>query len=236
MVLAAGRGERMRPLTETTPKPLIALHGQAMIDTILDRVAAAGVNDAVVNLHHLGHKLEEHLKARKSPRVRFSPETTLLETGGGVKLALPLLGSAPFYAINGDIFWLDGALPALERLAAAWDGEKMDALLLLQSTVTAFNYDGAGDFQLMPDGKLRRRREREIAPFVFAGLQILDPSLFADAPSGPFSLNRLYDRAAESGRLYGLRHDGEWFHIGTPQSLVEAERELGFLLPGAARS
>jgi MurNAc alpha-1-phosphate uridylyltransferase len=226
MILAAGLGERMRPLTDTLPKPLIAVRGRPLLAWTLDRLESVGVAEVVVNLHYLGEQIEAHVRPRKRPRIRFSPEAERLETGGGVRNALPMLGAEAFYVINGDVCWLDGLTPALARLAAAWDEARMDALLLLQSTAYAFGYDGRGDFLLDPLGQARRRGEREVAPFVFAGLQILHPRLFAGAPEGAFSLNRLYDKAEANGRLFGLRHDGEWFHIGTPQGLQEVEAAL----------
>jgi len=226
MVLAAGRGERMRPLTESRPKPLIEVRGRAMIDTVLDRLESAGIDDVVINLHYLGREIEAHLKGRNNPRIRFTHEAELLETGGGVHNALPLLGKDAFFVLNGDVSWLDGYTPALHRLARAWDETRMDALLLVHSTTTAFGYDGPGDFILQPDGRLRRRLEREVAPFVFAGIQILHPRLFVEKDRGRYSLNRLYDRAEQARRLWGLRHDGEWFHIGTPEQLAEVETAL----------
>lgn len=229
MVFAAGRGERMRPLTDERPKPLITLRGRSMLDTILDRLVAAGVTEVVINLHHLGHMVEAHLRGRGDLTITFSREDSLLETGGGVKKALPLLGDAPFYVINGDVCWLDGTTPALQRLSDAWDATRMDALLLLQPTAFAVGYSGAGDFMLAADGRVRRREEREVAPFVFAGLQILAPSLVAGAADGAYSLNRIYDQALARGRLWGVRHDGEWFHVGTPEQLAEAEDALHHL-------
>jgi N-acetyl-alpha-D-muramate 1-phosphate uridylyltransferase len=227
MILAAGLGERMRPITNTLPKPLIRVRGRTLLDTILDRLDAAGVNEAVVNLHYLGPMIEDHLRERTRPRIVFSAEEyERLETGGGVRAALSKLGPDPFYAINGDVCWLDGPTPALERLAAAWNERKMDALLLLHPTATAYGYEGRGDFMLDPWGHARRREERQMAPFVFAGVQIFHPRLFEDTPEGAFSLNTLYDKAEESGRLYGLRHDGEWFHIGTPHGLAEVEEAM----------
>ena len=235
MVLAAGRGERMRPLTEDRPKALVEVHGRALIDHVLDHVAAAGVETAVVNLFHFADKLRDHLAARQAPRLAFSPEEEPLETGGGVNNALPLLGDEAFYVVNGDVIWLDGILPALGRLAQQWDESRMDALLLLHPAVHAMGYDGAGDFIMDPAGRLRRRKEREVAPFVFAGVQILHPRLFAGAPDGAFSLNRLYDRAIGAERLWGLRHDGEWYHVGTPQALQEVESSLHPLIFKNAR-
>ena len=230
MVLAAGLGLRMRPITDSLPKPLVEVRGEAMIDTILNRLAEAGVETAVVNLHHLGDQIEKHLEKRERPKILFSPEEDILETGGGVRQALDKLGDSAFFVINGDVCWLDGRVPALQRLAASWDDAKMDALLLLEPTVYALGYEGqAGDFIMDPSGRLRRRREREIAPFIFAGIQILHPRLFEDAPDGPFSLNLLYDRAQEAGRLWGLRHDGKWFHVGTPEALTQVEQALHYL-------
>ncbi len=226
MVLAAGLGERMRPLTDSKPKPLIELQGRALLDRILDRLEAAGVPEAVVNLHHLGEMIEAHLERREQPRITFSREAVRLETGGGVQRALPLLGEAPFFVINGDVCWLEGQTPALERLAHAWDEKEMDALLLVHSVAFAGGYDGPGDFVFTPEGRLRRRREREVAPFVFTGVQILHPRLFEGAEDGAFSLNVIYDKAVAAGRLAGLRHDGEWFHIGTPEGLTEVEEAL----------
>ncbi len=226
MVLAAGLGERMRPITDTLPKPLIELRGRTLLDSILDRVAAAGVPEAVINLHYLGEMIEARLVPRERPRVSFSHEETRLETGGGVRKALSLLGADAFFVINGDVCWLDGHTPALERLAAAWDDEEMDALLLLHPTAFAVGYAGVGDFVLAPDGRMRRRRESEVSPFVFTGIQILHPRLFEDAPEEPFSLNLIYDKAGAAERLWGLRHDGEWFHIGTPEGLRDVEDAL----------
>jgi MurNAc alpha-1-phosphate uridylyltransferase len=223
MVFAAGLGERMRPITERLPKPLVEIQGRSLLDRILDRLEAGGVRVTVINLFHLGALIEEHLAGRKSPKIVFSREEERLETGGGLLKALPLLGDKPFFVVNGDVLWLDGRRPALARLAEAFDPERMDALLLLHPTVFAVGYDGPGDFMMDDMGILRRRGEGLIAPFVFAGLQIISPRLLAGAQSGVFSLNSLYDRAIESERLWGLRHDGEWFHVGTPADLELAE-------------
>ena len=235
MVLAAGLGKRMRPLTDNLPKPLLPVAGRTLLDRVLDRLEAAGIGRVVINLHYFREVMEAHLNSRRSPPIELSPEPDLLETGGGVKNALPRLGAAPFYVINADVLWLDGLTPALTRLARAWNGETMDALLLLQPTVTAIGYDGSGDYFADPLGRLRRRRGHELAPFIFAGVQILHPRLFAAAPGGAFSLNRLYDRAEEAGRLWGLRHDGLWFHVGTPQGLAETEALLAAPPPSLAR-
>lgn len=226
MVLAAGLGKRMRPLTDKLPKPLVPVAGRTLLDRVLDRLEAVGVERVVINLHYFPEIMEAHLASRRHPRIELSPEPALLETGGGVKNALPRLGDEPFYVANADVLWLDGMSPALQRLARAWNEATMDALLLLHPTVTAIGYDGVGDYFADPLGRLRRRRNHELAPFIFAGLQILHPRLFAGAPAGPFSLNKLYDRAEAAGRLWGLRHDGLWFHVGTPQGLAETEALL----------
>lgn len=230
MVLAAGLGERMRPITLTTPKPLILLGGRTMLDRALDALTAQGVEQVVVNAHHLAHVIARHLAGRNRPVIRLSVEADRLETGGGVRHALPLLGDDPFFVINGDILWRDGRSPTLADLATAWEEERMDALLLLHPCDLALGYDGPGDFHRKDDGRLVRRRHEECAPFLFAGLQILHPRLFADAPEGPFSLNLLYDRAIAQGRLFGIEHRGRWCHVGTPADIPVAE---SFLRNGA---
>ncbi len=231
MVLAAGLGTRMRPLTEKTPKPLLTVHGRALLDHALDRLARAEIETAVVNLHYLGGMIEKHLAKRTQPAIVFSREEERLETGGGIARALPLLGGDPFFAVNSDILWLNGPGSALDRLAAAFRDEQMDGLLLLHSTVEAYGYTGDGDFIIDPAGVLERRPEREIVPYLFTGVQLLHPRLFKDAPEGAFSLNLLYDRALAQGRLHGIIHDGEWFHLGTPAGLAEAESYLNQRFP-----
>lgn len=226
MVLAAGLGLRMRPITEQLPKPLIEVAGRTLLDRALDRLQDAGVEQAVVNAFYLADAIERHLRTRRKPAIVLSRETVLMETGGGVRQALDLLGSDPFYVVNSDIAWLDGPRQALLRLADAWDGERMDALLLVHSVARTDDYDGAGDFYLTPNGKLRRRKRSEIAPFLFTGVQILHPRIFEGTEVRPFSLNLLYDRAEKAGRLFGLVNDGLWFHIGTPSGLAIAKREL----------
>ena len=227
MVLAAGRGRRMRPLTATTPKPLVEVAGKSLINHVLDRLEVAGVEEAVVNVHYLADLVEVHVKRRARPRIAVSDERTeLLETGGGIVRALPMLGDEPFFVANSDSFWIEGVKPNLVRLADAFDPETMDGLLLLASTVTAVGYDGNGDFMLAPDGRLSRRRERIIAPFAYAGAAVFHPRLFADPPAGAFSLNVLFDRAIESGRLHGLRMDGLWLHVGTPAAIAAAEAAI----------
>ena len=232
MVLAAGYGKRMRPLTATTPKPLLTLLRRPLIDRLLDRLREAGVAEAVVNTHYLADELEEHLSQRSEPSVRTlrEPEAPL-DTGGGVANALPVLGERPFFALNGDVFWLDSYTPALDRLAAAWDPARMDALLLVTKTAEAIGYAGRGDFMVDIDGQARRRQELEVAPFAFTGIQILHPRLFRYAPEGAFSLNQLYDQAEASERLFALPHDGLWFHLSTPGDMELAEAhllEMGF--------
>src|SRR5580693_8288265 len=224
MVLAAGNGVRMRPLTERMPKPLIAVGGKPLLDNVLDRLAATGVETAVVNVHYLADQIERHLAGRRAPKIVISDERgELLDTGGGVVKALPSLGGAPFFHLNADTIWIDGVKPNLLRLAEVFDPARMDAQLLVAATSTSVGYAGRGDFAMAPDGRLSRRREREVAPFVYAGVAILNPAMFADAPPGAFSLNRLFDRAVESGRLHGLRLEGVWMHVGTPEAIAAAE-------------
>lgn len=226
MVLAAGLGTRLRPITDSLPKPLVRVAGRPLIDWVLDRLVAAGIERAVVNTHYLAELIVEHLRRRRDLEIRFSHEPEILETGGGIKQALPLLGPDPFLSVNAKILWLNGREDAIRRLAEAWVDARMDGVLLLQPTVTAVGYDGRGDFVLGPDGRIRRRRELEVAPFLFSGVQILHPRLFENSPDGFFSLNLLYDRAIEAGRLYGIRHDGAWYHVGTPRHLAEVEARL----------
>ena len=238
MVLAAGLGERMRPLTETRPKPLIAVGGAPLIDRILDGLADAGVEKVVVNTFYLADMLERHLAQRETPAIIVSRESERLETGGGVLHAIEHFGDDPFFVVNGDALWLDGPVPTLDRLEATWDDAGMDALLLLHSTVAAYGYNGRGDFVVDPDGRLTRRPEVEVSPYVFTGTQVMHPRLFGDdvrsgALGSVFSLNALYDRALEQDRLYGMIHDGEWFHIGTPDALAEVEAFMAEPFPGA---
>jgi len=228
MILAAGRGRRMGALTASLPKPLLQVGGRAIIDRVLDRVRDAGVERVVVNLHHEGDLLRRHLEARTDLDIQFSDERdSLLETGGGVARALPLLGGGPFYVINGDVIWFDGMGSALGALAARFEPGAMDALLLLQPTVGAIGYKNIGDFTMGGDGRLNRRCEGRVAPFIHSGIQILDPGLFKGCPAGAFSLNYIYDRAGEHDRLYGLRHEGGWMELNRPDGLAAAERALG---------
>ena len=227
MVLAAGLGTRMRPLTDIRPKPLIAVAGKALLDHVLDRLADAGVERAVVNVHYLAEQIIAHTAGRPKPRVAISDERgLLLGTGGGVVKALPELGPAPFFHINSDTIWIDGVTPNLTRLAQAFDVASMDALLLLAPTTGSIGYAGRGDYAMAPDGRLNRRAEREVAPFVYAGAAILSPAMFNGAPQGEFSLTDLFDRAAAAGRLHGLRLEGLWMHVGTPEAVGEAEAAI----------
>ena len=227
MVLAAGLGTRMRPLTDTLPKPLVPVAGKALIDHVLDRLDQAGVTDAVVNVHHMADAIEAHLKTRTRPRIKISDERgELLDTGGGVVKALTLLGDAPFFHMNSDALWIEGVTPNLSNLAAQFDPARMDILLLVASTTASIGYDGRGDFAMAPDGALTRRAERQIAPFVYAGAAILSPAIFADAPQGKFSLNRMFDRAIEAGRMFGTRLEGTWMHVGTPVAIQQAEMAI----------
>jgi MurNAc alpha-1-phosphate uridylyltransferase len=218
MVLAAGLGTRLRPVTDHLPKPLVEIAGRTLLDHAIDRLAVAGVEHVVVNLHYKGEMIAARLAARDQPGITLSREETLLDTGGGVKHALPLLDDS-FFVVNADIIWLDGLVPALSRLARAFDTTSMDALLLLQRTVSAIGYDGVGDYFLDPLGLPQRRGEHEVAPYIFAGVQILHRRLFAGVKDAVFSLKRLYDRAEDAGRLSAIVHDGEWFHVGTPDGL-----------------
>jgi N-acetyl-alpha-D-muramate 1-phosphate uridylyltransferase len=232
MVLAAGMGERMRPLTDHLPKPLVRLAGRPLIDHVLDRLATARVQQAVVNAHYCADALMSHLAARTAsgahPSIIVSDERgRLLDTGGGVKLALPLLGEDPFLVHNSDSVWLeDDRNNNLERMIAAWDATLMDVLLMLAPTNGSLGYSGSGDFEIAEDGSLTRRKTGERAPYVFAGVSIIQPRLFEESPDGPFSLNTIFDRAIGAKRLFGVIHQGLWMHVGTPVSLHEAEESI----------
>ena len=227
MVLAAGLGTRMRPFNGQLPKPLVRVGGKALIDYVLDRLAAQGVERAVVNVHHLADQIEHHLAQRRQPKIVISDERgELLGTGGGVVKALPQLGDTPFFHVNSDTIWIDGVKPNLARLAEAFDSARMDALLLLAPAASSTGYGGRGDFSMAADGGLMRRGEREVVPFVYAGAAILTPAFFAGAPPGAFSMSPLFDRAADTGRLCGLRLEGVWMHVGTPEAIQAAEKAL----------
>jgi MurNAc alpha-1-phosphate uridylyltransferase len=224
MVLAAGLGLRMRPLTDRMPKPLVPVAGSPLLDHVLDKLADAGVTEAVVNVHYLPDQIIDHVAKRMRPRVIISDERdAVLGTGGGVVKALPLLGDAPFFHLNADTMWIDGVRTNLARLAEAFDPARMDILLLMAPTASSIGYSGNGDYAMTPDGALRKRKENQVVPFVYAGVAIMSPSLFKDAPKGEFSLTRMFDRANEQERLYGVRLDGVWMHVGTPDAVRAAE-------------
>ena len=226
MVLAAGLGTRMRPYNGHIPKPLVTVGKKSLIDYGLDRLAEAGVERAVVNVHHLADAIERHLAARSAPSIVISDERAeLLGTGGGIAKALPLLGDAPFFLVNSDTLWFDGIHSNIARLADAFDPAAMDALLLL-APKDSLGYEGRGDYTMLPDGRLRRRGGQNTAPFIYAGTALLAPALFAGAPAGAFPLTQLFDRAGENGRLFGLKLEGVWMHVGTPEAVAAAERAL----------
>lgn len=227
MVLAAGMGTRMRPLTDTLPKPLVRLKGRPLIDHVLDRIGDANIGTAIVNVHYHADKLIRHLQSRTTPRIVISDERdALLDTGGGVKRALTHLGNDPFLVHNSDFVWLEGIGSNLARLAAGWNGASMDGLLLVALASSSVGYDGRGDFTMAADGRLQRRAPRDLAPFVFTGVSILHPRLLTGTPDGAFSLNQPFDRTIAQGRLFGLRLDGIWMHVGTPDAIIAAERVI----------
>lgn len=225
MVLAAGIGARLRPVTETIPKPLVEINGRTLLDHAIDRLALVGVERVVVNVHYKARMVAVQLSRRDTPRIEISEEPELLDTGGGVKRALPLLDDA-FFVVNSDVFWLNSKDDALLRLTSEFDPDHMDAVLLLQRTVTAVGYEGSGDYFLDASGKPRRRGEHEVAPYLFAGIQLLHRRLFDGIPDRIFSLVRLFDRAEQAGRLGAIVHDGEWYHIGTPEGLAATRERL----------
>ncbi len=224
MVFAAGLGTRMRPLTNAKPKPLIEVAGKPLIDHVLDRLAADGVETAIVNLHYLADQIEAHVKGRTSPRVVLSDERSLLlDQGGGIRKVLPLLGDEPFFICNTDAFWIEGPSSNMARLARAWDPDRMDALLLVAAAATSIGVDSTGDFTMTPDGRLQKRDERGVAPFVYTGVGIIKPQLFAREKRDAFRLAPFFFEAAEKGRLFGQRLEGLWLHVGTPEAIGEAE-------------
>lgn len=226
MILAAGLGKRMRPLTASQPKPLVRVAGKALIDHALDRLKDAGIAKAVVNVHYLADALEAHVLARAAPQVTVSDERALLlETGGGMVKALPKLPD-PFFALNADNIWLDGPKSAFHDLSRRWNPDEMDALLLVVPHARAMNFNGPGDFHMDPLGRLSRRRPGRIAPFIYTGIQLVSHRLMRDAPQGPFSTNLLWNRAMEEGRLYGISFTGLWFEVGTPQMIRPTEEAL----------
>ena len=230
MVLAAGKGTRMRDLASERPKPLIKVKDTPLIDGVLDRVSAAGIRKVVVNVHHFAGMLRDHLVSRQEPEIAISDESDqLLDTGGGVARALEHFDGRPFFVLNADVLWLDGRANTLSRLAQRWSDEEMDALLLMCFTVNAIGYEGLGDFMMADDGRLSRREEQCVAPFAYSGIQVLHPRLFDAVPGGVFSLNRLWDKAESEGRLFGLIHEGAWMHVGTPEGVSAAEDVLSSL-------
>lgn len=227
MILAAGLGTRMRPLTDSRPKPLIEVGGRSLIDRALDCMRAAGVELVVVNMHYLAEQIQDWARDQASPQVHLSDERVqLLDTGGGVAKALPVLGDAPFYVFNSDSFWTDGSVPALERMRQAWDPDQMDCLLLLSDPACSVGFDGPGDFVMDDTGRLTRNSQRHDAAFVYSGCYLVSPDLFTSAPPGAFSMNLLWDKALARDRLHGLLHDGLWLHVGTPEAIKEAEAAL----------
>ncbi|MCB2050041.1 MAG: nucleotidyltransferase family protein [Novosphingobium sp.] len=228
MLMAAGLGKRMRPLTITRPKPMVKVAGKPMIDHALDQLRDAGVAKAVVNVHYLPDSLEAHVLARKEPSCTISDERDLLlETGGGmVKAAKEGLLPDPFFCVNSDNLWLDGPENSFRQLSRIWDADAMDALLLVVPHPGARNYDGKGDFHLDPVGRIRRRGRGRIAPFIYTGVQLVSHRLLRDAPSGPFSTNILWSRAIEEGRLYGTAFTGQWFEVGNPAAIAPTESAL----------
>lgn len=226
MLLAAGRGERMRPLTDTTPKPMLEVDGKPVLDHALDKLDEAGVRRVCVNTCYLGHVITDHLAERTRPEVLVSPEDEALETGGGIKRALSLLGTKPFVVANGDSLWVDGMKSTVQRLAEAWDDTLMDVLLMVISAPRIPKHQTVGDYRMDPVGRLTRRAPSTVAPFVYIGLSILHPRALDDTPDGPFSLNLVYDRAEKAGRLFGITHDGLWYHVSTPSDLEDARRRF----------
>jgi len=228
MIMAAGLGKRMRPLTASRPKPLIEVGGKALLDHVLDKLRTAGVRKVVVNVHYLADSLEAHLSTRSNGlEVVISDERDLLlETGGGLVRAEPLIDCDPFLSLNSDNLWVDGPADTLRLLASQWDGERMDALLLLVPLAGARNHKGIGDFHMDRSGRIRRRDKSHVAPFVFTGIQMLSKRLLRDAPAGPFSTNLLWDRAIADGRCFGAVHHGLWFDVGNPEAIKQTEAVL----------
>lgn len=227
MVLAAGLGKRMRPLTLDKPKPLIEVHGKPLLDHGIDALVRAGVEEVVVNIHYCGDQIIDHVSARKDVKIVISDERDqLLDSGGGIVNALPKLGKQPFFLINADTFWVEGFQPNLRRLAHQWNAREMDILLLLAGMTNAVGFNSKGDFDMDPQGKLTRRIEGYVAPFAYAGAAIINPKIFENAPDGAFTLNRQFDEAIEKERLYGMRMDGLWLHVGTPEAIREAEAAI----------
>jgi MurNAc alpha-1-phosphate uridylyltransferase len=235
MIMAAGLGTRMRPLTNDRPKPMVIVAGKPLIDHAIDRLVAAGVNTIVVNVHYRAELLKEHLRRRSDGvKIHISEETDeLLGTGGGVVKAMHYFEQKPFFIHNSDSIWIEGFGHALDRMIARWNADEMDALLLMASLVSTIGYEGAGDFMMGTDGRLARVPEARVSPFAFPGVQIVHPRLFENPPKGPFSTNVVWDRSIAKGRLFGIRLDGMWMHIGTAEALAEAEAFLNDTMPAA---
>lgn len=227
MMLAAGLGTRMRPITDTLPKPLVKVHGKTLLDHGLDALDRAGVQHVVVNVHHHADQMETHLSQRTQPKIAISDERAeLLDSGGGVANALSMIGGKPFFLLNSDTFWIEGYTPNLKRMSDFWNGQNMDILLMLSNVATAVGYANKGDFMMDAEGKLERRQERTNAPFAYAGAAIVNPEIFDNAPKGAFSLNLLFDEAIEKNRLFGMNMDGLWLHVGTPDAIKDAEEAI----------
>jgi N-acetyl-alpha-D-muramate 1-phosphate uridylyltransferase len=227
MVLAAGLGTRMRPITDRIPKPLVSVGGVTMLDFVIDRIVEAGVERVAVNVHHLPDLIETHLSARSAPKFVISDERDrLLDSGGGAKKMLALIDQPAFLLANADTLWIESGAAVVPGLASAWDAGEMDVLLLVAETSKSLGFDGRGDFSMTPEMRLERRGTQASVPWAYAGVAIFAARLFTDMPDGAFSLNRLFDVAASSGRLYGHRLDGLWMHVGTPDAIGEAEAAI----------
>jgi MurNAc alpha-1-phosphate uridylyltransferase len=229
MIMAAGFGTRMRPLTNDRPKPLVTVRGRSLLDHALDRLVAAGVTMAVINLHYRSQQVKDHLAKRRDIEIRYSMEDEILGTGGGVVKALPNFDGESFFVLNSDSVWVEGYAAPLIAMQRGWQPDKMDGLLLLAAMTTAMGYEGRGDFLLDPNGHIARVPERTSSPYAYPGVQIVHPRLFADAPDGAFSTNVMWDRAIAKGRLYGVRLEGVWIHVGTPEAQRDAEAYLARL-------
>jgi MurNAc alpha-1-phosphate uridylyltransferase len=227
MVLAAGYGTRMRPLTDAMPKPLVPLAGRPLLDHVLDRLVVAGIARAIVNVHYLPEQIERHLASRSQPQILISDERAqILDTGGAVQKALPVLGAAPFFVHNSDSVWIERNGSTLRQMIDAWNDDAMDAMLLLAPAATSLGYAGRGDYALDGEGRPHRRRNGQNVPFVFTGVSINHPRLFHDVPEGAFSILKLWDEAESAQRLAAIQLDGEWMHVGTPEALAEAGERL----------
>jgi MurNAc alpha-1-phosphate uridylyltransferase len=228
MIMAAGLGKRMRPLTETRPKPLIEVAGKAMIDHCFEQLVEAGIGKAVVNVHYLADAMEAHFSALRYPiDIRVSDERAqLLETGGGLVKAEPMIEESTFFCINSDNLWTDGPTNSLLQLAQVWHEDEMDALLLLVPRISAHNYQGTGDFHLDDEGRISRKIPQQQAPLIYSGIQLISKRLLRDSPTGPFSTNIFWERAIGEGRLFGMVHQGEWFEVGSPEAIAPTEAAL----------